>query len=79
MSDEPVESTPAPTAGVDDNLLARAREAAAGHPGLEDALRRLDALDEVDLEQHPAEFDAIHRALRAALADAGQEQAPDGP
>jgi hypothetical protein len=79
MSDEPVESTSAPTGGVDDNLLARAREAAAGHPGLEDALRRLDALDEVDLEQHPAEFDAIHRALRAALADAGQEQAPDGP
>jgi hypothetical protein len=79
MSDEPVESTSAATAGVDDDLLARAREAAAGHPGLEDALRRLDALDEVDLEQHPAEFDAIHRALRAALADAGQEQAPDGP
>jgi hypothetical protein len=79
MSDEPVESTSAATAGVDDDLLARAREAAAGHPGLEDALRRLDALDQVDLEQHPAEFDAIHRALRAALADAGQEQAPDGP
>jgi hypothetical protein len=79
MSDEPVESTSAATAGVDDDLLARAREAAAGHPGLEEALRRLDALDEVDLEQHPAEFDAIHRALRAALADAGQEQAPDGP
>jgi hypothetical protein len=79
MSDEQVEPTSAPTAGVDDDLVARAREAAAGHPGLEDALRRLDALDEVDLEQHPAEFDAIHRALRAALADAGQEQAPDGP
>ena len=79
MSEEPAESTSAATAGVDDDLLARAREAAAGHPGLEDALRRLDALDEVDLEQHPAEFDAIHRTLRAALADAGQEQAPDGP
>ncbi len=79
MSDEQVEPTLAPSAGVDDDLLARAREAAAGHPGLEDALRRLDALDEVDLEQHPAEFDAIHRALRAALADAWQEQAPDGP
>jgi hypothetical protein len=79
MSNEPVEPTPAPTTGVDDDLLAQAREAAAGHPGLEDALRRLDALDDVDLEQHPAEFDAIHRALRAALADAGQEQAPDGP
>jgi hypothetical protein len=79
MSDEPVEPTPVPTTGADDDLLAQAREAAAGHPGLEDALRRLDALDDVDLEQHPAEFDAIHRALRAALADAAQEQAPDGP
>jgi hypothetical protein len=79
MSDEQVESTAVPPSGVDDDLLARAREAAAGHPGLEDALRRLDALDDVDLEKHPAEFDAIHRALRAALADAGQEQAPDGP
>lgn len=79
MSDEQVEPTSAPSAGVDDDLLARAREAASGHPGLEEALSRLDALDDVDLEQHPAEFDAIHRALRAALADAGQEQAPDGP
>lgn len=79
MSDEQVEPTTARPTGVDDDLLARAREAASGHPGLEDALRRLEALDEVDLEQHPAEFDAIHRALRAALADAGQDQAPDGP
>ena len=70
MSDEQVEPTAAPIDGIDGDLLARAREAAAGHPGLEDALRRLDALDDVDLDQHPAEFDAIHRALRAALADA---------
>lgn len=73
MSDEQVEPTAGPTAGVDDDLLSRAREAAAGHPGLEEALRRLDALDDVDLDEHPAEFDAIHRALRAALADAGQD------
>lgn len=73
MSDEQVEPTAVPSTGVDDDLLARAREAAAGHPGLDEALRRLDALDEVDLDQHPAEFDAIHRALRAALADAGYD------
>lgn len=79
MSDEQVEPPTASSSRVDDDVLARAREAAAGHAGLEDALRRLDALDEIDLEQHPAEFDAIHRALRAALADAGQDQAPDGP
>jgi hypothetical protein len=77
MSDEQVEPTGRPTAGIDGDLLARAREAAAGHPALEDALRRLDALDDVDIDEHPAEFDAIHRALRAALSDAGQ--VPDAP
>jgi hypothetical protein len=74
MSDEDVER---PT-GVDADLLARARESAAGHPGLEEALDRIDALDDVDLDQHPAEFDAIHRALREALTDA-RTDAPDGP
>lgn len=77
MSDEQVEPTTEPSNGIDGELLARARAAAAGHPGLEDALRRLEALDDVDLDDHPAEFDAIHRALRAALSDAGQ--VPDTP
>ncbi|TXL63027.1 hypothetical protein [Aeromicrobium terrae] len=54
-----------------DDVLARAREAAAGHPGLEEALRRLDGLDELDVEHHPEAFDAVHRALREALAEAG--------
>jgi hypothetical protein len=65
MSDEQAE----PSIAIDQDLLSRARAAAAGHPGLEEALSRLDALDDVDLDQHPAEFEAIHRALRAALAD----------
>jgi hypothetical protein len=69
MSDEQVEPDAVPAAGVDADLLEQAREAAAGHPGLEEALRRLDALGDVDLDQHPAEFEAIHRALRAALTD----------
>ncbi len=69
MNDEHTE----PAAGIDPDLLAAARESASGHPGLEDALRRLDSLDDVDLDQHPAEFDAIHRALREALTDAGRE------
>jgi len=85
MSDEQAEPTAEPTAeaatepttGIDHDLLARAREAAVGHPGLEDALNRLEALDEADIDQHPTEFDAIHRALRAALTEAGQ--VPDGP
>lgn len=57
---------------IDADLLAKARDTASGHRGLEDALVRLDSLDDLDLEHQPAEFDAIHRALRAALADAGQ-------
>lgn len=54
---------------IDADLLEQARAAAAGYPELEDVLRRLDELDELDVEQFPAEFDAIHRLLRAALGD----------
>jgi hypothetical protein len=54
---------------VDADLLERARAAAAGYPELEDVLRRLDALDGLDVEHLPGEFDAIHRLLRAALGD----------
>ena len=54
---------------VDADLLERARAAAAGYPELEDVLRRLDALDEFDVEHLPGEFDAIHQLLRAALGD----------
>jgi len=54
---------------VDADLLARARAAAAGYPELEDVLRRLDAMGELDVEHLPGEFDAIHRLLRAALGD----------
>ncbi len=71
MSDEQVTA-------VDADLIARARAAAAAHPDLEDALNRLDALEDIDLDQHPGEFDAVHRALRDALEDAGQT-APDVP
>jgi hypothetical protein len=69
MSEEHAEPLPV----IDPELIARARESAAGHPELEDALNRLDALDELDLDHHPAEFDAIHRALRAALTDATED------
>lgn len=54
---------------VDADLLERARAAAAGYPELEDVLRRLDALDQIDPEHHPGEFDTIHQLLRAALGD----------
>ena len=58
-----------PLANVDADLLERARAAAVGYPELEDVLQRLDAMDELDVEDLPAEFDAIHRLLRAALGD----------
>ena len=78
MSDEqdvPADEVPAePTPGLDPDLLQQARDAAAGHPGLEDALRRIEELDDVELDQHPEEFDRIHRVLREALTDAGQER-----
>ena len=61
--------TDQPLAAIDADLLERARAAAAGYPELEEVLRRLDAMDEVHVEQFPAEFDAIHRLLRAALGD----------
>jgi len=80
MTDEPISDTSSePAPGLDEDLLAQAREAAAGHPGLEDALRRLEALDEVDIDRHPEEFDAIHRALRAALTDAGSDPSSTSP
>jgi len=58
-----------PLADVDADLLERARAAAAGYPELEEVLRRLDDLGELDVEHFPGEFDAIHRLLRAALGD----------
>jgi hypothetical protein len=38
-----------------------------GHVAVDAALRRLDALDQLPLEQHAEVFDEIHRALAAAL------------
>jgi len=51
-------------------LLERARAAAADHPELAEALVRLDGLGDLDVEQHPAEFEAIHQLLRSALGGA---------
>lgn len=54
---------------VDADLLERARAAAVGYPELEDVVRRLDGMADIDVEHQPAEFEAIHRLLRAALGD----------
>jgi uncharacterized protein YbaP (TraB family) len=58
-----------PLAPIDADLLEQARAAAVGYPELEDVLMRLDAMAELDVEHLPAEFNAIHGLLRAALGD----------
>lgn len=49
-----------------------------GHPLIDEALERLDGLDDREITTHPEEFDAIHRVLRESLANAGRdEDVPD--
>lgn len=51
-----------------------------GHPRIDEALERLDRLDDLDITQHPDEFDAIHGVLRESLANAGRDEvALDSP
>ena len=44
-----------------------------GHPDIDEALGRLEALDDLEITSHPEEFDAIHRVLRESLANAGRD------
>nr|MCW2728164.1 hypothetical protein [Aeromicrobium sp.] len=44
-----------------------------GHGAIDTALERLQRVDELDLSQHPEEFDAIHGVLRESLANAGRD------
>jgi hypothetical protein len=51
-----------------------------GHPRIDEALSRLDGLDDLEITEHPDEFDAIHRVLRESLASAGRDgDAPASP
>lgn len=51
-----------------------------GHQAIDEALERLDRVDDLDLSLHPEEFDAIHGVLRQSLAEAGRDEvAPDAP
>lgn len=51
-----------------------------GHAAIDEALRRLNGLDDLEITQHPDEFDAIHGVLRESLASAGRDgDAPDVP
>jgi len=44
-----------------------------GHAAIDEALARLDRIDDLDLSLHPEEFDAIHGVLRESLANAGRD------
>lgn len=51
-----------------------------GHARIDEALERLDRLDDLDITLHPEEFDAIHGVLRESLASAGRDGVPlDSP
>ena len=51
-----------------------------GHPAIDEALERLDRLDDLEITTHPEEFDAIHGVLRESLANAGRDEVlPDSP
>jgi hypothetical protein len=50
-----------------------------GHPAIDEALERLDRVDELDLSLHPEEFDAIHGVLRESLANAGRDEVQGAP
>lgn len=43
---------------------------------IDDALARLDRLDELPVDAHPDIYDQIHAGLRNALANAGRDEDP---
>ncbi|MRJ77228.1 hypothetical protein GEV29_11825 [Aeromicrobium sp. SMF47] len=46
-----------------------------GHAEIDEALGRLDRLDDLEISDHAEQFDAIHGVLRASLANAGRDPA----
>jgi hypothetical protein len=54
-------------------------ETGAGQSGngrIDEAIARLDRLDELPVDAHPDIFDEIHTGLRNALANAGRDEDP---
>lgn len=43
---------------------------------IDEALARLDRLDELPVDAHPDIYDEIHTGLRNALANAGRDEDP---
>ena len=47
-----------------------------GNGRIDEAIARLDRLDELPVDAHPDIFDEIHTGLRDALANAGRDEDP---
>jgi hypothetical protein len=63
-----------------EHMQTPVRAEPTGHARIDEALERLDRLDELDLASHPEQFDAIHGVLRESLAQAGRPGVPlDSP
>ena len=50
-----------------------------GHARIDEALERLNGLDDLEITAHPEEFDAIHGVLRESLANAGRDEVVTDP
>lgn len=48
----------------------------SGNGRIDDAVTRLDRLDELPVDAHPDIYDQIHAGLRDALANAGRDEDP---
>ena len=48
----------------------------SGNGRIDVAMARLERLDEVPVDAHPAIYDEIHTRLRDALANAGRDEDP---
>jgi len=49
------------------NPEAASRQPATGNAVIDEALMRLDRLQDLEVTEHPEQFDAIHRVLRESL------------
>lgn len=59
---------------VDDDLTEPPGDPVlTGDPVIDEALVRLDALDGREVDEHPAEYEHIHRVLRDSLAGARRD------
>lgn len=69
-----------PESEAGESAVSAVEQLVTGHPRIDEALERLNGLDDLEITQHPDEFDSIHRVLRESLASAGRDgDAPDSP